>query len=280
VKPESLAAAIASLREFDRDRYFATLFLPAAARPAIQALYAFSAEIAAVRERSREPAPGEIRLRWWADAIERDGQGGERQNPLADALLDVIAAYRLPARPLLGLIDARRFDLYHDAMPDVPSFEGYAGETTAVLYQLATMILAGGEPTAAADAAGHLGVGQALTGHLRAFGYNASRGRIFLPWSVFAANGVREADVLAGRSSAGLEAARQQLCDVATEHLDKAAVAIRALPRALRPAFLPLAVVRAQLRQVRRQPEPFTLPTDIADLGKLARLARARWLQL
>jgi phytoene synthase len=43
VKPESLAAAIASLREFDRDRYFATLFLPAAARPAIQALYAFSA---------------------------------------------------------------------------------------------------------------------------------------------------------------------------------------------------------------------------------------------
>jgi phytoene synthase len=280
VKPESLVAAVATLRELDRDRYFATLFLPRTSRAAVQALYAFNAEIAAVRERSREPAPGEIRLRWWADAIEGQGHGDVRRNPLADALLDVIAAYRLPVRPLLGLIEARRFDLYHDAMPDLPSFEGYAGETTAVVHQLATMILAGGRPTEAADAAGHFGVGQALTGHLRAFGYNASRGHIFLPRSVFAANGVREADVLAGRSSAGLEAARQQLCDLAAEHLDKAAVAIRALPPALRPAFLALAVVRAQLRQVVRQPQPFLLPADIGDLGKLTLLARARWLHL
>jgi phytoene synthase len=142
------------------------------------------------------------------------------------------------------------------------------------------MILAGGQPTEAADAAGHLGVGQALTGHLRAFGYNASRGRIFLPWSVFAANGVREADVLAGRSSAGLEAARQQLCDLAVEHLDKAAAAIRVLPRALRPAFLSLAIIRGQLGRVAAQAEPFALPTDLSDFAKLTRLARARWLKL
>jgi len=38
VKPDSLAAVVATLRELDRDRYFATLFLPATARPAIQAL--------------------------------------------------------------------------------------------------------------------------------------------------------------------------------------------------------------------------------------------------
>lgn len=280
MKPESLAAAVATLRELDRDRYFATLFLPAASRPAIQALYAFSAEVAAVRERSREPVPGEIRLRWWADAIEGQEHGEVRQNPLADVLLDVIKAYRLPPAPLLGLIDARRFDLYHDVMPDLPSFEGYAGETTAVLYQLATMILAGGQPTQAADAAGHLGVGQALTGHLRAFAYNASRGRIFLPWAVFSACGVRQADVLAGRESAGLEVARQQFCDLAAEHLDKAEAAIRALPRPLRPAFLPVAITRAQLHRIAAEPQPFALPADIGDLGKLTRLARARWLHL
>jgi phytoene synthase len=278
VKPESLAAVVASLRELDRDRYFATLFLPAAARPAIQALYSFSAEIAAVRERAREPAPGEIRLRWWADAIGGEGHGEVRQNPIADALLDTVATYRLPTKPLLGLIEARRFDLYQDPMPDLPSFEGYAGETAAVLYQLATMVLAGGKPTDAADAAGHLGVGQALTGHLRAFGYNAARGRIFLPWSVFAANGVREADVLAGRSSAGLEAARQQLCDLAAEHLDKAAVAIRALPHALRPALISLPLIHGQLRRVVAQPEPFVPPADLGDFAKLMLLARARWL--
>ncbi len=57
---------------------------------------------------------------------------------------DAIAAYSLPAGPLLRLLAARRFDLYHDAMPDVPSFEGYAGETVSVLYQLAAMMLNGG----------------------------------------------------------------------------------------------------------------------------------------
>ena len=92
--------------------------------------------------------------------------------------------------PLLRLIAARRFDLYDDPMPDLASFEGYAGETVSVLYQLAAMILNGGGPVETGDAAGHLGVAHALIGHLRAFGYNASQGRIFLPWSVFAANGV------------------------------------------------------------------------------------------
>ena len=48
--------------------------------------------------------------------------------------------------PLLRLIAARRFDLYDDPMPDLATFEGYAGETVSVLYQLAAMILNGGEP--------------------------------------------------------------------------------------------------------------------------------------
>lgn len=270
------SAVAATLRELDRDRYFASLFLPRRSRAPIQALYAFSAEIAAVRERAREPAPGEIRLRWWGDALEGGGHGDVRGNPLAEALLDAIAACQLPTAPLLRLIEARRFDLYHDPMPDLASFEGYAGETVSVLYQLATMVLGGG-PTEASDAAGHLGVAQALVGHLRAFGYNAAHGRIFLPWSILEAHAVREADVLAGRSSAGLEAARRQICELAAEHLDKAEAATRALPRVLRPAFIPGAVLRAQLRRLLAVADPFALPPDQSDFGKLMRLARARW---
>ncbi len=120
-----------------------------------------------------------------------EGHGAVRQNPLADALLDAIAEYGLPVPALQRLIEARRFDLYDDPMPDVPSFEGYAGETVSVLYQLGAMILNGGRPVEPGDAAGHLGVAHALIGHLRAFGYNAAQGRIFLPWSVLAANGVQ-----------------------------------------------------------------------------------------
>ena len=89
-------------------------------------------------------------------------------------------------------------------MPDLATFEGYAGETVSVLYQLAAMILNDGEPVETGDAAGHLGVAHALIGHLRAFGYNASRGRLFLPWSILAANGVHEQEIFEGRVSEGL----------------------------------------------------------------------------
>jgi len=279
MKTESAEQTAATLRELDRDRYFATLVLPAAPRPAITALYAFSAEIAAVRERAHEPAPGEIRLQWWRDALQGLGHGEVRQNPLADALLAAIDEYHLPTAPLVRLIEARRFDLYQDPMPDVATFEGYAGETVSVLFQLAAMILSAGEALEAADAAGHLGVAQALTGHLRAFGYNASRGRIFLPLSIFVANGVREEEVFAGRETAGILAARQQFCELAREHLAKAEASIKLLRRQLRPAFVSAALLAPQLRRIAAQPQSFALPPDLADWRKLAILAWRGWRQ-
>lgn len=260
------------LREADRDRYFATLLLKRAERAAIQALYAFSADVASIRDRAREPAAGEIRLQWWVDAIKGEGHGNVRQNPLAEALLDVIAAYRLPAGPLLRLLAARRFDLYQDAMPDVASFEGYAGETVSVLYQFAAMILNGGEEIETGDAAGHLGVAHAAVGHLRAFGFNASMGRIFLPLSIFSANGVTDGEILAGRASEGLFAALQQVAELAGEHLDAAEGAIRRLPRALRPAFASASILHDQLKRAAASSRPFASLPDIEDWRKLGTL--------
>jgi 15-cis-phytoene synthase len=275
---ESSRHAAQFLRENDPDRYFASLLLPHGASEAVQALYAFNADVASVRDRAREPAPGEIRLQWWVDALTGEGHGAVRQNPLADALLDAIAAYRLPSGPLQRLIAARRFDLYDDAMPDLPSFEGYAGETASVLYQLAAMILNRGVEVETGDAAGHLGVAHALIGHLRAFGFNAAQGRLFLPWSIFAANGVNEGEIFSGTASEGLLAAYAQLIDVAADHLAKAESAIAAQPAHLRPAFAPFALLRMYLKLVQTQSEtPFAAPREIAAWRKIAMLAWWSW---
>jgi phytoene synthase len=220
--------------------------------------------------------PGEIRLQWWRDALAGEGHGEVRQNPLADALLATIEDCRLPNAPLVRLIEARRFDVYQDPMQDLAAVEGYAGETVSVLYQLAAMVLNGGEPVETGDAAGHLGVAEALAGHLRAFGYNAAHGRIFLPWSVFKAHGVPEAEVLAGQSSDGLVDARRQLCELAHEHLGKAGVAIAELPRHLRPAFAPIALLPPRLRRLEREADPYGLPPDLPDWRKLLLLALRR----
>lgn len=254
---DSFALAADQLRELDRDRYATSLVVPTEHRAAVQSVFAFSAEIAAVRERVSEPGPGEIRLQWWVDAIEGNGHGAIANNPVTDALLRTLETYQLPSGPLLRLLAARRFDLYNDPMPDIGQFEGYAGETVSVLYQYAAMILAGGPAEAAAEAAGHLGVAQALVGHLRAFGYNAARGQLFLPLSIFKAHGVREADIHGGIDSDQLQAALAQVRDLARAHADKAKAAIDQLDSALKPAFSGIALVEADMKTGARVENPF-----------------------
>ena len=274
----SFAHAAEALRRGDRDRYLSTLVLTGDHRAAVTALYAFNADVASIRERVSDPAPGEIRLQWWSDALEGEGHGVVRQNPIADALLDTIARYNIPAGTLLRLIGARRFDLYDDPMPDLESFEGYAGETVSTLYQLAAMILNDGETIETGDAAGHLGVAHAMIGHLRAFGYVSAQGRSVLPWSIMAANGVREAEIFSGTASEGVVEALGQISELASEHLTKARAAIAGLPSKLRPAFAPLAVLDAQLtRYVQHSGGPFAVPPDDPDWRKIARLAWWSW---
>lgn len=273
-----MSADIAAiLRATDKDRYFSTLVVPETARAGMQALYAFNAEVASVRDRVSEPTPGEIRLQWWVDAIKGQGHGAVNQNPVAAALFETISRYSLPTVPLLRLIAARRFDLYDDPMPDMQSFEGYAGETVSLFYQFGAMMLNGGAVVEDGDAAGHLGVAHALIGHLKAFGYNAGKGRIFLPWALLQANGVTEGEVFSGTVSEGLMAARGQLLELAADHLGKAEAAIAHLPKALRPVFAPAALLRGDLGRLERVENPFAAPTEIADWRKIGALMLWVW---
>lgn len=269
----------AILRASDKDRYFSTLVVPETARAGMQALYAFNAEVASVRDRVSEPTPGEIRLQWWVDAIKGQGHGAVNQNPVAAALFETINRYSLPTVPLLRLIAARRFDLYDDPMPDTQSFEGYAGETVSLFYQFGAMMLNGGAVVEDGDAAGHLGVAHALVGHLKAFGYNASRVRVFLPWALLQANGVNEGEVFSGTVSEGLLAAHAQLLELAEDHLGKAEVAIGRLPKALRPVFAPAALLRSDLKRLKRMENPYQAPAEMADWRKIGALVWSGWRQ-
>lgn len=278
MQPESAALTADYLKNTDPDRYYASLVIAEERRGAVQSIYAFAAEVASVRERVSDPAPGEIRLQWWDDALTGQGHGNVRQNPVADALLATIGEYGLPTVPLQRLIAARRFDLYQDPMRDVTSFEGYAGETVSVLYQFAAMILNEGVPVEDGDAAGHLGVANAFIGHVRAFGFNASQHRIFLPLPLFAAHGVSEAQIFSGEATPGIRAALSQAADLAEEHLDKAEAAIAALPRPLRRAFAYTPVLRAELARLKlMQEQPFAPPPSLAAWRKIASVSWWAW---
>lgn len=107
------------LREADRDVWLACLFAPSDARPHLHALHAFTVEVATVREKTTQPLLGEMRLRWWYDALEApfsDESGGARAHPVADALIDTIERCAIPRAELVDFIEAHVFDLYDEPM--------------------------------------------------------------------------------------------------------------------------------------------------------------------
>ena len=117
-----------------------------------------------------------------------------------------------------------------------------------------------------------------MIGHLRAFGHSASQGRIMLPWSILAANGVGEEEIFSGTPSEGVVEALGQVSELALEHLDKARAAIRQIPANLRPAFAQIAVLDAQLKLYLQAPGgPFAPAPDEADWRKITRLTWWTW---
>ena len=142
------------VRTADRDRFIASLFAPAERRGALHALYAFSAEIARVREVAHTALPGEIRMQWWTDVVNRERDGEASANPVAAALLATMEQYHLRREVLLDLIEARRFDLYEDPMGTLDDLEAYLRRTSSSLISLVALILAGAEFEAVAAPAG------------------------------------------------------------------------------------------------------------------------------
>jgi len=260
--PDAFAYCENLLRAGDKDRWLASLFAPADRRSHLYALYAFNLEIARVRELAREAMAGEIRLQWWREVLAGTRPGEAAANPVAAALTETIARCDLPVQTFLDLIEARAFDLYNDPMPSLDAFAAYGRHTASGLIALAARVLARDRDVS--EAAGPAGIAYATTGLLRTLALHASRGQIYLPADVLARHGADLSDILAGRTTDALRAALAQLRGFAREHFDLFAARRRALPRAVAPAFLPVALVPAYLaRMERRDYDPFTTPVEV-----------------
>jgi len=266
------------VRSHDFARYASSLFVPAMARRGLLALYAFNVEICRVRDTVSQALPGEIRLQWWRDMLEGAGHGGVEGNPVAAELLRAIGRWDLPAEPLSRLIDEHAFDLYNDPMPSLAALEGYANDTSAALFALAARIM--GPPSAAIDhVARHAGLAQGFAQVIAALPRDAARRQLFLPLQFLDANGSGQEEVFAGKQTARVRAAVDQLTAEARRHLQTALDLVADAPRSIRPVFLPLALVRHELKRMSRaDTDPFVphVPSRLRTLWTLWRAARSR----
>jgi phytoene synthase len=268
------------VRTHDFARYAASLFVPAMERRGLLALYAFNVEILRVREQVSQALPGDIRLQWWRDLLEGSGHGGVEGNPVAAELLRAVGQWTLPTELLSHLIDEHAFDLYNDPMPTLAALEGYANDTAAALYALAAQIM--GPPSAEIDhLARHAGLADGFAQVIAALPRDAARRQLFVPLQLLQAHGSGEAEVFAGKQTPQLRAALDQLIGEARQHLKTAFDLLGAVPRPVRPAFLPLAMVRHELaRMARADTDPFVpqVPSRLRTLWTLWRGSRSRTL--
>ncbi len=262
-----------ALRRGDPDRYLSTLYAPQALRGDLDTLYRFNAEIASIRDRIREPLPGEMRIQWWRDAL-AGGRAAAGGYPLAEAVHDIIERHSLPGDAFDRYLEARIFDLYDDPMPSRADIEGYCGETASALIQLAALMLDRAAAPSFAAAAGHAGCAQAIAGLVRLMPKHRACGQCYVPADILAAVGASRDDLVEGKNGDAAERALAAFIELGREHAGKFMQAARAMPASLRPAFLPAALA---LPYLDRAAAAGRLPLDeVVEISPL----RRHWILL
>lgn len=266
------------VRTHDFTRYASTLFVPAALRRSLLALYAFNVEIVRVRLLVSQALPGEIRLQWWTDMLAGSGHGSVEANPVAAELLLAIRNGHLPIYRISRLIEEHQFDLYNDPMPTSAALEGYLNDTCSVLFSLAAQ-LTGWRSDEIEHLASHAGLAQGIAQVVTALPLDASRRQLFVPMQLLKQHGVGAEEVFAGKQAPKLRASLAQLIADGQRHLVTAFTLLESVPPEVRPVFLPLAVVSRDLeRMSRADADPFVSqpPSRLRILWTLWRASRSR----
>lgn len=237
------------VRSGDRERYWSALLAPESERDDLIALYAFHLEIARAPEQVSEPHLGEIRLQWWHDALSAAFRGDPADHPVLADMVAMALRRNLPQAALLGMIEARRFDLQESLLPDFDALEAYLTATAGSVFSLGARIL--GSNAEEADRLGHsAGIAYGLCGMIRSLPYHAARGRVFLPQSLLAKHGLHPDAIIMRDDNPDLRAALREMAQRAAQALVSFRAGALGLPRLIRPAYLPSALVSRYLEKL------------------------------
>ena len=181
--------------------YYSFLFLPAARRRAITALYAFCREVDDVVDECTDPALARTKLAWWRSQVAAV-YGGQPQHPVARALTAVVPAFNLPQERLQEIIDGMEMDLTHRRYADFAALRLYCYRVAGVVGLLSAEIFGYSDPNTLKYAE-NLGLAFQLTNIIRDVGEDAHRDRVYLPLDELAHYRVSVADIMHARESAG-----------------------------------------------------------------------------
>lgn len=198
-------------------RYFAVLYAPEAARPALQALYAFEAELHdTVRTTSHDVA--HTRLQYWRGEVDRL-VGGRPEHPVTRALLPLRES-GADVSLLHEVLVAADFDVAHVTLNDDAELSALAFRASGSLQTLAATASRGSPQLSASekDFARRLGAAVAEVEWLRDLRGDVTAGRLRLPLDALEQASIEPAALLADPMPPGLETLlEQRKARIATE---------------------------------------------------------------
>ncbi|MDE2447067.1 MAG: squalene/phytoene synthase family protein [Alphaproteobacteria bacterium] len=243
------------VRAGDKDRFLAALFAPEDKRSHLLALYAFNIEISRIAETVSEPHVGEIRYQWWLDTVDAIYHGEVAAHPVAQALAGAIEAGDLPKHALQNLIKAKIFDLYADPMPSLVDLEGYLGETSSALIQMASLVLGRDLALESAEVAGLAGVAYGLAGVLRSLPRHRAMGKCYVPLDLLKQRQATAADVISGENEAAVGIVLSELRAKIAERMEQAKRLTWTIKPDVMPAYLHVALTQARLAKLEQKRE-------------------------
>ena len=261
--------------------YYSFVFLPPDERRAITAFYALCRELDDVVDECHESHVAQAKLDWWRGEIGRFA-AGDPTHPATRALLDTPQGRHIAAPLLLEIVDGMEMDIGQLRYPDFKALHLYCYRAAGVVGEVAAAIFSGrgdADDRSVRTYAHELGLAFQLTNIIRDVGEDARRGRIYLPQDELERFGVRESDILAGRSSPAFQALMEFQYERASACYDRALAVLPARARrAQRAGLVMAAIYRTLLDEIRRDGFPvLTARVSLTPLRK-AWLAGKTWL--
>jgi phytoene synthase len=159
--------------------YYSFLFLPAAQRRAIQALYAFCREVDDVVDECSDANVAQRKLDWWRGEIDA-AFAARPGHPVSKALQPALQQYNLPAEYFHEIIDGMAMDLERRYYETFSELALYCHRVAGVVGLLSAEIF-GYRQRETLKYAETLGTAFQLTNIIRDVREDAERGRLYLP---------------------------------------------------------------------------------------------------
>ncbi|XP_076234315.1 NADH dehydrogenase (ubiquinone) complex I, assembly factor 6 homolog sicily [Calliopsis andreniformis] len=239
------------VRKHDYENFLCTLLLPSEIRTIAFAIRAFNVEVAQIQDQVHDYKIGEMRMRFWTDAINNTYKGNPPRSPVMLELHKILQKHSLSKHYFKRLMEARLEILSNCSFPDLNAIEKYAEYSTSSIYYL--LLEACNTINIDADhVASHVGKSHGIVTLIRSIPYNARNRVNTLPEDILMKYGVSTEAIFQNISSQDLQNVIYDVASRGKLHLDKAISLKAKMKKEVNLIFLPIVCLENYLSELRK----------------------------